>query len=152
MKITSRADYALHALFYVASLEGRGLASINEIARAEGIPREYLAKVLKALVRQGFLKSIRGVAGGYQLARPRKAITFLQVIEAMDGPFNPTMCTKPEDDRFGHRKGECPASAFFANMKRWSVKDLGSMNLADIPYEKFYSSSTAKAGANRKKG
>ena len=32
MKITNTADYALHALFYVASLEGRGLASINEIA------------------------------------------------------------------------------------------------------------------------
>jgi len=152
MKITNRADYALHALFYVASLEGRGLASINEIARAEGIPREYLAKVLKELVRQGFLKSQRGVAGGYQLARPRKDITFLQVVEAIDGPLELANCTIPEAKRSGHRKGECPASAFFANMKRWIVKDLGSMNLADIPYEKFYGPSAGKDSANRKKG
>jgi len=152
MKITNRADYALHALFYVASLEGRRLGSINEIARAEGIPREYLAKILGALGRAGLLNPRRGRAGGYFLARPRSKITFLNIIEAMDGPFNPTMCTKPEDNRFGHRKGECPASAFFANMKRWMVKDLDSMNLADIPYEKFYSSSSWKNGATRKKG
>ena len=60
MKITNRADYALHALLYLASREGRRLGSINEIARAESIPREYLAKSLKELVRQGFLRSQRG--------------------------------------------------------------------------------------------
>ena len=152
MKITNRVDYALHAMLYVAFIDGRHPVTIDEISEAAGIPREYLAKILGTLGRAGLLNPRRGRDGGYLLARPRGKITFLNIIEAMDGPFNPTMCTKPEDDRFGHRKGECPASAFFASMKRWIVKDLGSMNLADIPYEKFYSSSTAKAGANRKKG
>ncbi|OGC93713.1 MAG: hypothetical protein A2W25_06350 [candidate division Zixibacteria bacterium RBG_16_53_22] len=138
MRITKKADYALHALFFVASLEDRGLASINEIARAEGIPREYLAKVLKALVRQGFLKSVRGVAGGYQLARPRKDITFLQVIEAIDGPLEPANCTIPEAKRSGHRKGRCPAFKQFDRIKRGLVRDLGAVNFGNIPYEKFY--------------
>ena len=152
MKITNRADYALHAMLYAAFINGRHSVTIDEISEAEGIPREYLAKILGALGRADLLSPRRGRDGGYLLARPRSKITFLNIIEAMDGPFNPTMCTKPEDNRFGHRKGECPASAFFANLKRWIVKDLGSMNLADIPYEKFYSFSTAKAVANRKKG
>ena len=152
MKITNTAGYALHAMLYVAFINGRRPVTIDEISEAEGLPREYLAKILGDLGRADLLDPRRGRAGGYFLARPRSKITFLNIIEAMDGPFNPTMCTKPEDNRFGHRKGRCPASAFFTKMKRWIVKDLGSMNLADIHYEKFYSFSTTKAGGNKKKG
>jgi DNA-binding IscR family transcriptional regulator len=78
------------------------------------------------------------VSGGYQLARPRKEITFLQVIEAIDGPLEPTNCTKPESRRPGHRKGRCPAFQHFDRIKRGLVRDLGAISLGDIPYEQFY--------------
>ena len=45
MKITNRADYALHAMLYVAFINGRHSVTIDEISEAEGIPREYLAKI-----------------------------------------------------------------------------------------------------------
>ncbi len=141
MKITNRADYALHAMLYVSSLESKQVASINEVARAESIPREYLAKILKELVVQGFLKSKRGVSGGYHLARPGKEITFLQVIEAFDGPLDPTNCTKSENKRVGHRKGKCAARDHFERIKKGLVKDLGAINFGDIEYDKYYAAS-----------
>ncbi|OGC91283.1 MAG: hypothetical protein A2W25_00305 [candidate division Zixibacteria bacterium RBG_16_53_22] len=138
MKITSKADYALHAMIYISAVNGDHPASINEISQAESIPREYLAKILKELVLAGLLKSQRGIFGGYYLSRPRKEYTFLEVIEAIDGPVYPAICTKPENKRVGHRKGKCPAFSYFEDIRKKLCKDLGAISLGDIPYEKFY--------------
>jgi Rrf2 family protein len=138
MKITNKADYALHAMLYVAAVNGGHAASINEISEAEAIPREYLAKVLKDLVRLNLLKSQRGIFGGYYLAKPRRDYTFLEILEAIDGPLNPAICTKPEAKRSGHRKGKCASFSFFDDLKKKLSRDLAAINLEDIPYDKFY--------------
>ena len=132
MKITSKADYALHAMMYIASNDGKAISSINKIAEAEAIPREYLAKILKELVALGFLKSHRGIRGGYTLSRPNKNYTFLEIIEGIDGPINPINCTRLENKRNGHRKGKCPAFAHFDRIKKGLLRDLGAISLADI--------------------
>jgi len=138
MKITSKADYALHAMLYVASINGKHAATISEIAEAESIPREYLAKILKELVGKRILKSKRGIMGGYFLTKPRIDYTFLEIIEAIDGPINPAGCTKPENKRTGHRKGKCAAFAYFDDLRRKIEGDLSAINLNDIPYERYY--------------
>jgi Rrf2 family protein len=138
MKISNKADYALHAMLYLSALDGRRVASINEIAEIEAIPREYLAKILKELTMLGFIRSQKGIYGGYRLARPRKELTFLQVIEGIDGPLEPANCTRPDGRRPGHRKGKCPATGYFETIKKGLRQDLGAINFGDIPYEKFY--------------
>jgi Rrf2 family protein len=138
MRISNKADYALHSMMYVASVNGKRASSINDISESEGIPREYLAKVLSDLVRLGLLKSTRGIFGGYFLTKPRKDYTFLTIIEAIEGPISPTLCTKPESKRKGHRRGKCPAFPLFDEIKRKVIKDMSSVNLEDIPYEKYY--------------
>jgi len=134
MRISNKADYALHAMLYVSSVEGTHAASINEIAREEGIPREYLAKVLKELTHHRLLKSTRGINGGYFLTKPKSEYTILEVLEAMDGPINPSNCTKPEARRTGHRKGRCAATPIFEGIKEKLIKDL-SISFSDIPFD-----------------
>ena len=144
MKITNRADYALHAMLYLASINGAHPATIDEIAEAENIPREYLAKILSELRRAGFIKPQHGRDGGYFLTQPRSETTFLGIIEAMDGPLDPSNCTKPEGKRIGHMKGKCPAYQQFDKIKRGLVRDLGAINLGEIPYEEFYPATKKK--------
>jgi Rrf2 family protein len=87
MKLTQATVYAAHALTYLASHEGdRPLAS-HLIARASGIPELFLLKVLKSLVQAGLLHSMRGPNGGYRLARKPKDISLLEVMEALEGPW-----------------------------------------------------------------
>jgi Rrf2 family protein len=145
MKVTNKADYALHAMLYIASKGEKAISSINQIAEAEDIPREYLAKILKELVQRGFLKSHKGIKGGYSLTRARANFTFLDIIEGIDGPMFPTNCTRPESKRHGHRRGKCAAFAHFDTIKRNLLKDLGAISFGDIPYEKFYSVSGGEA-------
>ncbi|OGC91284.1 MAG: hypothetical protein A2W25_00310 [candidate division Zixibacteria bacterium RBG_16_53_22] len=147
MKISDKADYALHAMMYVASLKGHHPATITEIARAENIPREYLAKILGELRKAGLLRPKRGRDGGYLPGKPRGKITFLDIVEAMDGPVEPSNCTKLESRRQWHKKGACPALNVFERIKRGIVRELDSVVIDDIPYEKFYKSFALKTGS-----
>ena len=85
MKLSKRADYALKAVAYISSLPDGELASIGEIAESQAAPREFLAKVLKRLTSEKVLRSFQGIKGGYQLRKNPAEISYLEVIEAVDG-------------------------------------------------------------------
>jgi len=94
MQLSRKADYALRAVKHLSSLPKGKLGSINSIAAAESIPREFLAKILKDLTRGGILVSFQGVTGGYRLNHTPKDISFLDVIEAIEGPVHINLCTE----------------------------------------------------------
>ena len=139
MKVTSKADYALHAMMYIAAVNGKRLCTIDQISEGEKIPREYLAKILKELTQKGFLSSWKGVHGGYRLAKARAQITFLDVIEAMQGPLTLSLCNLSETQRNGaHRKGQCAAFPFFDDLKKKLAKELSGINLGKLDYDKYF--------------
>ncbi|HDL02100.1 MAG TPA: Rrf2 family transcriptional regulator [candidate division Zixibacteria bacterium] len=94
MRLSRKSDYALRAIRHLSTLPKGKLGSINSVSAAEEIPREFLAKILKDLTRSGLLVSFQGVTGGYRLAKLPKEITFLNVIEAIDGPIHLNLCTE----------------------------------------------------------
>jgi len=94
MKLSHRADYALRAISNLADLPKGKLNTINAIAQTESIPREFLPKLLQDLTAAGILASFRGVTGGYRLTRPPRKVSFLDVIEAVDGPLHLSLCTE----------------------------------------------------------
>jgi Rrf2 family protein len=58
------------------------------------VPESFLAKILKPLVEKGLVRATRGAHGGYGLARPARDITFLDVIEAVEGPVQVALCNE----------------------------------------------------------
>jgi DNA-binding IscR family transcriptional regulator len=86
MRPSRAAAYALRALAYLTRHEGEGPAPSSKIGAVEGLPGDFLSKVMKRLASAGVLGSSRGTGGGYRLARPPRRITLLDVIEAVDGP------------------------------------------------------------------
>jgi Rrf2 family protein len=86
MKLSLACGYALLALEHLARGDGRSATS-HQIAEARGVPEEYLRKVLTPLARAGLVLSVKGVGGGYRLARPATGITLLEVVEAVGGPL-----------------------------------------------------------------
>ena len=83
MKITSQEEYGVRCLLQL----GRRGASVTipEISRAEGISKEYVAKLMRVLRRGGLVKSVRGQAGGYTLARPLSGITVAEALAVLGG-------------------------------------------------------------------
>ena len=77
--LNQSADYALRAVLFVAQPRRRRSCPTSTIARATGIPRNYLGKVLHALVEAGVLLSVRGPQGGFRLAAPASELTLADV-------------------------------------------------------------------------
>jgi Rrf2 family protein len=90
MKLTSRSEYALLALVYLARSDPNTYKSVETIANAQGIPPKFLEQIVLALKRAKYLKSAKGQHGGYLLARPADKITLAEIIRLFDGALAPT--------------------------------------------------------------
>lgn len=82
--LSQTAQYALRAMIYLGEREGRGPVRVDEVAEALDVPRNYLSKILHALVKRGILGSLRGPRGGFYVARDPGAITLLELVEPFD--------------------------------------------------------------------
>jgi Rrf2 family protein len=98
LQISRKIEYGTRAMLYLASLPDGMTTSFREIARKMDIPEEFLAKILKTLVKAKLVRSTRGSHGGYSLARPASQITFLEVIEAVEGQVKVNLCTDREHE------------------------------------------------------
>ncbi|MGB9692906.1 MAG: RrF2 family transcriptional regulator [Candidatus Sumerlaeaceae bacterium] len=88
LALNQTTAYAILTLGLLEDPNGKPL-HVEEIARATGIPRAYLAKLVYRLRRKGFVTTRRGFRGGVTLARPANAIALLEVAEAVTGrPFS----------------------------------------------------------------
>jgi Rrf2 family protein len=76
------AQYAIRTLIHLAQVPGSGSATIAAIAEKERIPKAFLAKIVRSLVRAGLVESARGPGGGVRLARSPVEISVLQTIES----------------------------------------------------------------------
>jgi Rrf2 family protein len=92
LRISRKIDYGLRAMIYLASIPAEVVVPFREIARQMLVPEDFLAKILKTLVDEGLVKSTRGPHGGYALAKPATDISFLEVIEAVEGPIALNVC------------------------------------------------------------
>ncbi len=85
MKISQTSAYALHALMYMARHVTQLPIASRNIARAEGIPAGYLAKVLQQLAKAGYIRAVKGRERGYVFARPPEDISLLELFETLEG-------------------------------------------------------------------
>jgi Rrf2 family protein len=91
MQIPRKIEYALRAMIHLADNPG-GVAQGRVIAQQEHIPKYYLEKVIRDLMKRGLVRARRGPGGGYQLARPPETVSFRDVIEAVEGPISLNVC------------------------------------------------------------
>ena len=85
MKVTRSAAYALHALMYMVRHSTQLPVTTATIAKAEGIPSDYLAKIFQQLVKARFVKAVRSKTRGYVFAKPPEQISLLDLVEAVEG-------------------------------------------------------------------
>lgn len=85
MKISQATGYALHAMLYMVRHATQLPVTTSTIAKAEGIPAGYLAKVFQRLVKAQLVRSVRGRKRGYVFAKPPEEISLLELFEVIEG-------------------------------------------------------------------
>jgi Rrf2 family protein len=95
VRTTAKADYAVRAAVELAA--AGELVTAEHIAKAQGIPVNFLENILRDLRRAGVVESRRGQQGGYALARPADETSVADVIRAVEGPLANVRGLPPEE-------------------------------------------------------
>ena len=85
MQVTRAGEYAVLGLLALAGRKAGQVVMLEELCRGEHIPKSFLAKIFQNLGRAGLVRSVRGLRGGFVLARTPEAISVLEIIETVEG-------------------------------------------------------------------
>jgi Rrf2 family protein len=109
MKFGVGVDYSLKALLMLADrYPSAQPLRVEEIAAVQGVPENYLRRLLIELKRGGLVLSQKGPSGGYMLARPPARITMADVVEIIEGDYTPVECLEDGATSFCSRDSGCP--------------------------------------------
>ena len=129
MYVTRKADYAIRCVLHL-SRDPEAVTSVEEISKAMFVPKTFLAKILQSLMKAGLVRSVRGVKGGFQLAKRPKDINLLDVIEAIQGPSAPNLCAV--DKRMCQLSGGCTVHPVWMKIKEMVEKELRKKTFAEL--------------------
>jgi Rrf2 family transcriptional regulator, iron-sulfur cluster assembly transcription factor len=127
--LNQSAEYALRAMLYMAQ-GGDGAYKAPDIARALGLPNTYLSKVMHQLVKAGVLRSVRGPAGGYTLARRSYEISIHEIAAPFQAVQPRRQCllgNRPCD-----RAQPCAAHGRWSRINDVVASQLNNTTLADM--------------------
>jgi Rrf2 family protein len=112
MRLERATAYGILALAHMAARKAKAPQQVHHISKETGVPVEYLRKLMGRLARARLIISTRGRHGGFMLARPANKITMLQIVEAIEGPIDPTSVLH-DDLAFGRK------DATAKRLQRW---------------------------------
>ncbi len=86
MKLSLKVEYACQVLAQLGrTVNSSELPHIDDLAKAESIPSNYLVQILNELRTAGLITSKRGKQGGYALARQPAEISIYDIMKAVEG-------------------------------------------------------------------
>jgi Rrf2 family protein len=132
VNISTKSEYGLRALIYLASHSERSAISAREIAEQWNVPVKYLEQILKILKESGIVESQMGVAGGYRLVRPATLITAGEVVRKLDGRLAPIGCVSTYDYEPCEFEPDCGLKTLWARTHAAIVGVLDQTTIADL--------------------
>ena len=85
MKISTKGEYGIRAMLYVAMHGDERPVTGHEIAQHQGISEPYLRQILALLSKDRLIHSNRGPAGGHALGRPASQISLRDILVTLEG-------------------------------------------------------------------
>jgi Rrf2 family transcriptional regulator, iron-sulfur cluster assembly transcription factor len=138
MKLTTRGQYSVKAMLDLSLQPGYGPASANAIATRQYLPVPYLEKLLIELRRAGLVRSIRGVHGGYKLAKTPTQIFLSDILMAVGESM---VADTPDLDPQSVAGNDKNLAADWVTLMVWRRLNeklqaaLASISLADLYYD-----------------
>lgn len=132
IKISKKSQYGLRAMVCLARYyKSKQVCSTKIISKIEGIPFDFLEKIISQLERAKLVKGKKGAHGGYLLSRSPSKISAKDIVSVLEdssvGGKKPvvdcTLCKK---------KRKCSAKNVWSKLDDALNKTLKSVTLADL--------------------
>jgi Rrf2 family transcriptional regulator, iron-sulfur cluster assembly transcription factor len=146
--LSTTSEYALRALSRLAQLSRSEAILGRDLAKAAGVPPQYLAKIMLALRNAGLVLATRGTGGGYMLLRPADAIHLIDVVSLFEGPSQWPHCLLRGEPKCSG-ESPCAAHAQWSKVRDGYLEFLERTTLIDLTEETAHE--TQITGALRRK-
>jgi Rrf2 family transcriptional regulator, cysteine metabolism repressor len=132
VKISTKGEYGIRAMLYLASKQDEGPVTSHEIAVHQGIPEPYLRQILAVLSRDGLVRSNRGPQGGHLLGRNAAEISLQQVLVSLEGQTTSIDQVLALPCSIGLGPERCAIREVFLQVKEAVNGILGGTSLAEL--------------------
>ena len=130
MIISTKGRYALRVMLDLCEHPREGFTPLQEISDRQGISKEYLNSILKILVEQGLLDSLRGKGGGYKLADKPENYKIGTILRTVEGDLSPVACV--QNDHCCPNSAQCRSHAMWQELDKVISDYLDSIRLTDF--------------------
>jgi len=130
MQLSKFSDYALRTLMHLAVADEH-MMTTRQISEIHGAKYNHLAKVTQWLVREGYVVSLRGRAGGLRLAKRTEDIDIGYVLRRLESQSDLVECLRPDG---GHcvLAPSCGLTAALKNAQEAFFASLDQITLSDL--------------------
>jgi Rrf2 family nitric oxide-sensitive transcriptional repressor len=128
MRLSLQTDYSLRTLMYLATRPER--QTVAAVADFFQISQTHIGKVVHHLARRGYIRSIRGIGGGLELARSPDEITIGEIVRAVEGKVHLLECIDMDDVCVIQK--HCKLRTVFDRAERIQFDYLDTVRLSDV--------------------
>ncbi|MDP9727573.1 RrF2 family transcriptional regulator [Alicyclobacillus tolerans] len=140
MKVSKRTEYGLRAMVAIAERAGTQTpVALPTVALEEGIPEQFLDQIVSQLRKAGFLRSVRGVNGGFMLSRPASEISVGSLMRFLEGSLSPMACVSEDNlspELLCDRVSTCHTRSVWLRVMEALIAALDNLTLADVLSDK----------------
>ena len=132
MKLSTRGNYGVRAVYELACNYGNGLVQIKQISERQDIPLKYLEQLLHRLKRSGIIESVRGPSGGYVLTDDPANLSIGDVFKVLEGPFQMSGCMQSGSKDHCRRMENCISNILWSTLEQKFEQVLDEISLLDL--------------------
>jgi Rrf2 family protein len=132
MKLSTKGQYGVKAMFDLALHYGEEATSLKSVAERQGISEYYLEQLIAVLRRENLVKSIRGAQGGYVLAKEPSQITVGEILNILEGPLEISECVSDDENSGCSKINYCATRLIWIKIKKAVNDVVNSISLEDM--------------------
>lgn len=132
MKLSTRGNYGLRAVYELTRHYGKGPLAIRQISKQQTIPMKYLEQILYRLKKSGIIESVRGPSGGYVLSDHPGNFSVGDILRALEGPFIMSGCIRNHDSDHCVRPERCISNILWSEIEKKFADILDEISLIDL--------------------
>ena len=131
MKVSTRGRYALRLMLDLAMNNTGEPVRLKDVAKRQEISEKYLEQIISILNKAGFVKSVRGPAGGYSLKRKPEEYTVGMILRLTEGSLAPVACLEQNSVECP-RMGDCHTLPMWRKLNTMINDYFDGITLADL--------------------
>lgn len=132
MKLSRKSDYALRALMTLVERFGQGPVSIRELSEINDVPRRFLEHIMLEMKAKGWVNSIAGRIGGFELAKRPEEISMGQIVRHFDGLLAPIGCVSVSNYEKCSQEKTCRFRRVLLEIRNYTSRLMDEANLAEV--------------------